>query len=107
MYIHIFVYTCTFINPRRACAGRLWYLSCVCLSVFLSVTTLAATLVVSTLKMRYVGGYLRLFTRGFSINPSVQKFWREKANIQMSCYCSRPILACFEYRACIYLQVAY
>ena len=62
MYIHIFVYTCTFINPRRACAGGLWYLSCVCLSVFLSVTTLAATLVVSTLKMRYVGGYLRLFS---------------------------------------------
>ena len=36
---------------------------CVCMSVCLSVTTLAATSVlsISTLKMRYVGGYLRLF----------------------------------------------
>ena len=36
-------------------------LVCVCMSVCLSVTTLAATAVVSTLKMRYVGVYLRLF----------------------------------------------
>ena len=34
---------------------------CVCVSVCLSVTTLSATSVVSTLKMRYVGGCLRLF----------------------------------------------
>ena len=60
-------------NLRRACAGGLRYL-CVCLSV----TTLVATSVVSTLKMRYVGVYLRLcrfLTGEFSINPSVQKLW--------------------------------
>ena len=32
-----------------------------CLCVCVSVTTLAATSLVSTLKMRYIGGYLRLF----------------------------------------------
>ena len=35
---------------------------CVCLSVCLSVTTLAATSLVSTLKIWYVGVYLRLFS---------------------------------------------
>ena len=35
---------------------------CVCVSACLSVTTLAATSVVSTLKMRYVGVYLWLFS---------------------------------------------
>ena len=85
------------VNPRRACAGGL--LLCVCLSV----TTLAATSLVSTLKMRYVGVCRRLFsvfTRGFSINPSVQKLWREKANMQISMYVPRPVLAAFKYRAC-------
>ena len=38
---------------------------------------------------------------GSSINPSVQKLWREKANMQMSMYLSRLALAGFEYRACI------
>ena len=50
------------VNPRRACAGGLRYLSCVCVSVCLSVTTLSATSVVSTLKMRYVGVCRRLFS---------------------------------------------
>ena len=102
------------LTPRRACAGGLRYLSCVCLSslsvcLCLSVTTLAATSVVSMLKMRYVGVYLRFLIRGFSINPCVQKLWREKANMQISSYCSRPVLACFEYHAYIsrYLQAAY
>ena len=82
---------------------------CVCLSVCLSVTTLAATSLVSTLKMRYVGVYLRFLACGFPINPSVQKLWREKANMHMSSYRSRPVLACFEYRAYIsrYLQAAH
>ena len=51
-------------NPRRACAEGLWYLSCVC--VCLSVTTLSATSVVSTLKMRYVGVYRRRILVGNS-----------------------------------------
>ena len=45
------------INPRRACAGGLRYLSCVCVCV----CTPAPTTLVSTLKMGYVGVYLRLF----------------------------------------------
>ena len=51
------------VNPWRVCAGGLLYLSCVCvcLSVCRSVTTLVATSLVSTLKMRYVGVYVRLF----------------------------------------------
>ena len=48
------------IYPRRTCAGGLQYLFCVC--VCMSVSTLAATSVVSRLKMRYVGFYLRLFS---------------------------------------------
>ena len=57
-----------------------------------SVAAPAPTALISTLKMRYVGVYIRLFSLlilGFSINPSVQKLWREKANIQMSMYLSR------------------
>ena len=50
----------------------------------------------------YVGVYLTQFlTRGFSINPSVQKLWHEKANMQMSMYLLRPVLGGFEYRTYI------
>ena len=59
---------------------------CVCLSVCLSVTTLAATSFVFTLKSRYVGFCYRILTRGFSKKPSIRKLWREKANMQMSSY---------------------
>ena len=87
-------------------------LVCVCVCVCVSVCTPAPTTLVSTLKMGYVGVYLRLFLLfmcGFSINPSVQKLWREKANMQMSSYRWRPVLARFEYRAYIsrYLQAAH
>ena len=70
--VYVFVYACLcairhcwLINPRRACAGGLRYLSCVC--VCMSVRTPAPTSLVSTLKMRYihVGVYLRLFS-GFN-----------------------------------------
>ena len=54
-----------FINPRRACAGGLLYLSCVsvsvCLYVCVSVMTFSATSFVSTLESRYVGVDYRLF----------------------------------------------
>ena len=54
-------------------------------------------------------GFPSFLTRGFSKKPSVGKLWREKANMQMSSYRSRPVLARFEYRAYIsrYLQVAH
>ena len=45
----------------------------VCLSVCLSVTTLAATSFILTFEVRYVGVYYRLFIREFSIKPSVQR----------------------------------
>ena len=75
---------------------------CVCVCVCLSVCTPAPTSLVSTLKIRYVGVYLRLFllfNSWISINPSIQKLWREKANMKMSSYHSRPFLSHFEYRA--------
>ena len=37
---------------------------------------------------RGLSGFSRFLTRGFSINPSVQKLWREKANMQISMYSS-------------------
>ena len=49
------VYTFGIINPRRACAGGLLYLSCV------SVMTFSATSFVSTLESRYVRVDYRLF----------------------------------------------
>ena len=67
-------------------------------SVCLSVTTLAATSLASTLKMGFILGFSRFLTRGFSIKASIQKSSHEKANMQMSMY---SVLACFEYCACI------
>ena len=61
-----------FITRRRVTVLVL----CVCLSV----TTLAATSAISTLKMRYEGLFLGFSRFEFS---SVQKLWREKANMQM------------------------
>ena len=58
----------------------------VCLSVRLSVTTLAKASLGSTLRRSYVQHWYRLsrfLTRGFSKKPSVQKLWREKANMLM------------------------
>ena len=60
---------------------------CVCLSVCLSVPALAASAFVETSNQRYSRVSLRLFLDymcGVSKKPSVQKLWREKANIQMS-----------------------
>ena len=54
-----------------ACAGGLRYLSCVCVCVSVCLCTPAPTSLVSTLKMRYVGGFSCFLIRGFSINPFV------------------------------------
>ena len=35
------------------------------------------------------------------MNPSVQKLCYEKANMQMSVYVPRPVLAAFKYHACM------
>ena len=49
------------INPRRACAGGLLYLSCVSVCVCVSVMTFSATSFVSTLESRYIRVDYRLF----------------------------------------------
>ena len=51
--------TSSVINPRRACAARVWYLLCV--SVCLSVTALAATGFVSACNKRHLQNSLRFF----------------------------------------------
>ena len=75
---------------------------CVCVSVR-SPAPIFFSLVISTLKMRYVGVYRfsRFLTRGFSIKPTIKELWREKANMQMSMYVPRPVLAALKYRACM------
>ena len=95
------VYGCTIpVNPRRACAGGLRYLSClVCLSVSvcLSVTTLAATSFVLTLKVRYVGVYYRLF---LDFNSWIfDKTFRSKVMAWKSQYANEYILAATSYGA--------
>ena len=54
-------------------------------------------------------GFPSFLKRGISRKPSVGKLCREKANMQMSSYRSRLVLARFEYRAYIsrYLQAAH
>ena len=53
----------------------------VCVCVCLSVPALAASASVETSKQRYSRVSLRLMC-GVSKKPSVQKLWREKANMQ-------------------------
>ena len=75
------------INPRRACARVTVVFLCVFLSVYPSVPALAASASVETSKQRYSRVSLRLFLDymcGVSKKPSVEKLWREKANMQMS-----------------------
>ena len=62
MYCTCVYILCILINPRRACAARVTVLAlCVCLSVCLSVTALAATAFVSTCNQRHLRHYYRLF----------------------------------------------
>ena len=58
--MYMFMELGSIINPRRACAGGLRYLSCV--SVCVTVTTLASTSFVSTFRVRYVQISCRLFS---------------------------------------------
>ena len=70
----------------------------VCLSVYPSVPALAASASVETSKQRYSRVSLRLFLDymcGVSKKPSVQKLWREKANMQMSWSSSSAAFAQF------------
>ena len=69
--------------------------------VCMSVTTLAATSVVSALKMRFILGFSRFLTRGFSVKPSVQKLWREYANKHVHVHVHVCTATAFKYRACM------
>ena len=61
------------------------YCSClVCMSVYPSVPTLAASASVETSKQRYSWVSLWINMCGVSKKTSVEKLWREKANMQMS-----------------------
>ena len=70
---------------------------CVCLSVCLSVTTLAATSFVLTLKVRYVGVYYRLF---LDFNSWIfDKTFRSKVMAWKNQYANEYILAATSYGA--------
>ena len=57
-------------------------LVCVCVSVSLSVTTPVPTSLVSTVKSTY--GFILGSSRfQFVVNPSIQKLWCEKSNMQI------------------------
>ena len=121
VYIYIlFVYYISYTTRRGFCTlvpsltlgahAQEGYGTCpVCLSVCLSVCLLPLSCQHrSFLRSKYgtygTGlGFPSFITRGFSKKPSVGKLWREKANMQMSSYRSRQVLARFEYRAYIKL----
>ena len=89
LYMHInFIVlhsTGVLINPRRACAGGLWYLSCLCVCLFVCVSVcyhssanIARFYIENEVHTYgFVLGFSRFLTRGFSINPDVN-LWREK-----------------------------
>ena len=75
---------------------------CVCICVCVSVCYHSSANIARFYALNKVcRGFARFLIRGFSKNPSVQKLWREKGNMQMTMYLSRLVLAGFEYRACI------
>ena len=72
-------------SARMRSEGYCSWSVCVCVCVYRSVTALAASASAYTSNQRYSRVFLRLdFFRGFSKNPSVQKLWCEKANMQIS-----------------------
>ena len=87
----------TVINPRRACAARVQYV-CLCVSVCLCVCLLPLQQLQRSFQPATNGIYgiiLWIEARGFLENPSVQKLWREKANMQISYSSPRAVFAHF------------
>ena len=100
--------TCTFnqgeksqvVNPQRACTEGLRYFVCVCICVSVCYHSSANIAHFYALnKVRRGLSLFSLFNSWILANPSVQKLWHEKANIQTSVYLSRLVLAGLEYHA--------
>ena len=80
------------INPRRACARVtvLVLCVCVCVCVYPSVCLFQVQLLQRTFtpaindSRGFLVGFSWILIRGFSKKPSLQKLWREKANMQIS-----------------------
>ena len=68
---------------------------CICLSVCVSVcyhsnANITYFYALNKVRRGVILGFSGLSIRGFLITPSVQKLWREKANMQISMYLPRP-----------------
>ena len=73
-------------NPRRACAARVTVLAlCVCVSVCYRSSSYSVRFNLQPTALFWIEA------RGFSKKPSVQKLWREKANMQMSSNSQRAV----------------
>ena len=72
------------VNPRRACARVTVVVLSVCLSVYPSVPALGPLKPANNGTHGVLLGFSWINMCGVSKKPSVQKLWREKANMQMS-----------------------
>ena len=76
------------LNPRRACARVTVLVLCVCVYpcvCLFQVQLLQRTFTPAINDSRgFLAGFSWILIRGFSKKPSLQKLWREKANMQMS-----------------------
>ena len=82
------------INPRRACAARVTLCVSVCLSVCVFVCYRSSSYSVR-FSLQPTASTALIEARGFSKNPSIQKLWREKANMQISYSSPRAVFAHF------------
>ena len=83
------------INPRCACAARVTLCVCLCVCL-LPLLQLQRSFQPATNGIySIVLDFSWIEARGFSKNPSVQKLWREKANMQISYSSPRAVFAHF------------
>ena len=100
-YVVIGTYSLTFGVHVQKGYGTCLVCVCICLCVsvcYHSSANIARFYTLNKVRRGFFLGFSRFLICGFSINLSVQKLWREKANMQISMYLSRPVLPCFEYR---------
>ena len=72
------------VNPRRACARVTVVVLCVCLSVYPSVPAQRPFKPANNGTHGFLLCFSWINMCGVSKKPSVEKLWREKANMQMS-----------------------